>query len=204
VELNNKHQNINKSPPLAHSIAEDNTSKYGDSNRIILQASMAPVEPEAVNSNVRPLTYLSLHVGAVLTLVSIIVRFLAKSSNDLPPAYHTRQRGKRHHRHIIIFSVLTALSFLITTYHAAFWRLASYSHWASTKHNTWANTLWSGWYGRTDNDWHLGRWSQDVDLRALVDESVYGTSKALWWNYQQQIATVIWSIFVGIEGKRMN
>lgn len=170
---------------------------------------MAPVEPEAVNSNAKPLTLLGLHAGTVLILVSIIVRFLARSSNDLPPAYHTRQRDKRHHRHIILFSILTAMSFLVTTYYASIWRLASYSHWASTEHHTFldtvGNTLWSGWYGSTSgNDaWHLGRWWKDVDLRALVDDSVFGTSKALWWTYQEKIATVTWSIFVGIEGRRV-
>lgn len=163
---------------------------------------MAPVEPEAINSNVRPLTFFSLHAGAVIVLISIIARFLAKSSDDLPPAYHTRRRDRRHHWHFIIFSVLTAISFIVTTYHAVIWRLSSYTQWAITKYPTASNTLWSGRYGSAQgvDALHLGRWMTDVDLRTEVDTAIFGTSKALWWACQEQLGIVTWSIFVGIEG----
>lgn len=164
---------------------------------------MAPVEPEALNSNVKALTLFSAHISAIVLVISIVARFLAKSTYDLPPAYHTRRRDKRYHRHITLFSILTALSFLVTVYHAIIWRIASYTSWAHAHRVNAPNTLWNGWYGTTleTGGWQLGRWMQDVDVRAETDDALFGTSKAMWWSYQKIVGIVTWSIFVGIEGE---
>ena len=161
---------------------------------------MAP-EPDAPNSNLHALTLFGAYASAILLAISIIARFLAKSSyHHLPPAQRTRRRDKQHPRLVVLFSALTALSFLMTVYHAVIWCAASYTSWARTHK---VNTSWSGWYGiaQETGGWQLGRWMRDIDLRAEADEALFGTSKAIWWTYQELVGIVTWSIFVGIEGE---
>ena len=156
------------------------------------------MEPDSVNSNLQPLALFTVHASAILLAISIVACFLAKSSYH-PPTHHTRRRDKQHLRHIALFSFLTALSFLMTVYHAIIWRAASYMAWA---HAHSVNiSKWSGWITQETGGWQLGRWIQAVDLRAEADEALFGTSKAIWWTYQQLVGIVTWSIFVGIEGE---
>jgi len=159
---------------------------------------MAP-EPDAPNSNLQALTFFGAYASAILVALSIIARFLAKSSYPhLPPTPRTRRRDKQHPRHVLLFSALTALSFLMTVYHAVIWRAASYTSWART-HKVNTSNMWS--IAQETGGWQLGRWMRDTDLRAEADEALFGTSKAIWWTYQELVGIVIWSIFVGIEGE---
>jgi hypothetical protein len=162
---------------------------------------MTPVDPDASNSNLQALTLFTAHASAILLVISIVTRFLAKSSYSLPPSHNTHRHDKRHQRHIALFSALTVLSFLMTVYHAVIWRVASYTSWARAHRVNTPNTLWSGWYGSAQEEvgWQLGRWMRDVDLRAEADDALFGTSKAVWWTYQELVGIVTWSIFVGID-----
>src|SRR5262245_27307376 len=121
---------------------------------------MAPVEPDVFNSNLQVLTLFAAHASAIILVISIVARFLAKSSYHFPPVDHTRRRDKQHQRHIALFSALTALSFLMTVYHAVIWRVVSYTSWAHAHKVNAPNTLWSGWYGNAQESagWQLGRW----------------------------------------------
>ena len=161
---------------------------------------MAPIEPDAVYSNFKPLAIFGSQAAVVAFLIAGIARFLYNVSDDLPPAYHTRRRSAKNQRHVALYSTLFALSLLVTVYHSISWRVASYRDWAQQSNLVAPGSVWQGWYAQTDKKWHLGRWIGAVDLSQEVDHTLFRTSRAYWWTYQQFVALVTWSVFVGIEG----
>ena len=162
---------------------------------------MAPVEPAAGQSNFKPLAIFGAHSGIVTLLVAGILRFLLRVSDDLPPAYHTRRRSTKHRRNIRLFAILFGVSLFVGAYHAVAWRVASYRKWAHQQDIVTPGALWQGWYANNRDRWQLGRWMQDVDLRLETDHAAVGSSRAFWWTYQQFVALITWSVFVGVEGE---
>ncbi|KAF2430981.1 hypothetical protein EJ08DRAFT_678789 [Tothia fuscella] len=176
---------------------------------------MAPVEPETLNSNAIPLFFLAVHSGGIALLLGIITRFIYRARNT-PPAIRTRENNPRHRRGIAVFSLLTLLSLGLTTYHAYSWRYASYQNWAQERIVNVPGKLWDGWYANHAvpnetlgqkfglNGWQLGRWMNDVDLQSEMDAVSVGTPRGLWWTYQNFAGLVVWSVFVGLEGRHRN
>ncbi|TID17707.1 hypothetical protein E2P81_ATG10683 [Venturia nashicola] len=186
---------------------------------------MAPVESSVANSNALPLTLLALHTGIITTLVATITRFILRVHSSLPPSLNTRDGRPWHKKSIALFSLLAITSLGLATYHALAWRYASYQNWATESGVNTAGSLWGGWYaganananerGLLDNGsslgsllkgegWQLGRWMQDSDLLKETNEAALGTASGFWWTSQSFLALVIWSVFVGIEGRHRN
>ena len=171
---------------------------------------MAPVEPEILNSNARPLFLFSLHGGAIAFLLITVSRFIYRT-RPTPPAVRTRENQPKARRARATFALLAVLSLALTTYHALSWRYASYQNWAHERAVTVPGALWEGWYANHSPDstlsgklglsgWQLGRWMQDIDLAAEVDAVSVATPRGFWWTYQNFAGLLVWSIFVGVEG----
>ncbi|KAJ9638248.1 hypothetical protein H2199_006935 [Coniosporium tulheliwenetii] len=173
---------------------------------------MAPFEPDTARSNLIPIVAYFAQTVSVGLLLFVIVRFIDQASAALPPSQDTRHRQSKRTRDIRIFTVLTALSFLLAAYFGISRRVFSYLDWASHHNEDAPNTLWSGWYsGARDRegggltsytDLKLGRWWQDTKYSINDDQLVLGNSKGLWWAQQLVPSMIAWSIFVGVEGRR--
>ncbi|KAJ9664117.1 hypothetical protein H2201_005357 [Coniosporium apollinis] len=173
---------------------------------------MAPFEPDTARSNLIPIVAYFAQTVSVGLLLFVIVRFIDQASAALPPSQDTRHRQSKRTRDIRIFTVLTALSFLLAAYFVISRRVFSYLDWASHHNEDAPNTLWSGWYGGARDtegggltsytDLKLGRWWQDTKYSTNDDQLVLGNSKGLWWAQQLVPSMIAWSIFVGVEGRR--
>lgn len=174
--------------------------------------SMAPFESDTADSNLIPVVAYFAQTVSVGLLLFVVVRFVDQASAALPPSQDTRHRQSKRTRDIRIFTVLTALSFLLAAYFGISRRVSSYLDWASHHNEDAPNTLWSGWYGGTRDregggltsyaDVKLGRWWQDTKYSTGDDQLVLGNSKGLWWAQQLVPSMIAWSIFVGVEGLR--
>jgi len=168
---------------------------------------MAPVEPDLFNSNIWPLLVYYTLTFTVAGLLGKVLTTISNAHRTLPPSQHTRGSHTRHRRGIVTFGLFAALSFGVATYFAVMTRVADYQHWAHENNSWFPNSLWStglrrGWYANEDNVARLGEWWKDSNLARESEEAVIETSKAFWWTQQQLLGTLVWSIFVGIEGKR--
>jgi hypothetical protein len=176
---------------------------------------MAPVDAEISNSNLKPLFLVGTHATLISTLIFTISRFVYRAHRETPPALHTRHKHTVHRYGVALFSALTATSLLVALYHALAWRYASYINWASVSYAHVPGTLWDGWYANIFereregtflgklgvSGWQLGRWMDDTDLVAETNAASIGSATGFWWTYQSFVGLIIWSVFVGIEGK---
>lgn len=178
---------------------------------------MAPIDAEFSNSNLKPLFFFGTHATLIAFLVVTISRFVYRAHRDTPPALHTRSKHHLHRWGIALFTTLTLASLALTAYHALAWRYASYTNWASQSYTEVPNTLWDGWYANIFqkereetllgklgvSGWQLGRWMDDTDLIAETNAESIGSATGFWWTYQNFVGLIIWSVFVGIEGKKV-
>lgn len=175
--------------------------------------TMAPVDSEFANSNLKPLFLIGTHATLITALVGLSTRFIYRAHRDTPPALHTRHKHALHKWGVLLFTVLTAVSLVVAAYHALAWRYASYTNWATSSYNEVPGTIWSSWYPNAlarDREgsvadklsvggWQLGRWMEDTDLVAETNEAALSAS-GFWWTYQNFVGLIVWSVFVGIEG----
>ncbi|KAF1981495.1 hypothetical protein K402DRAFT_386343 [Aulographum hederae CBS 113979] len=167
---------------------------------------MAPVDPDLSNSNFKPLAVHYAQTTLIGILIAIISATISKAHRTLPPSQHTRSQDGVHKSRSMLFAGLAAISAAILSYLALAARYDSYITWAQQVDVAVPNTLWDGWYAQGENGMRLqlGRWWSDVDFTKQVDEAVVDSSAALWWTQQQLMGTLVWSIYVGIEGQRRN
>lgn len=178
---------------------------------------MSPIDAEFANSNLKPLFFIGTHATLISVLILTIIRFIYRAHRDTPPALHTRNKHSLHRWGVALFTLLTAISLLVTAYHALAWRYASYVNWASVSYTEVPGTLWDGWYANLlkreregtvleklgVSGWQLGRWMDDTDLVAETDATAIASPRGFWWTYQNFVGLIIWSVFAGIEGEYM-
>ncbi|KAE9975720.1 hypothetical protein BLS_002467 [Venturia inaequalis] len=182
---------------------------------------MAPVDSSVANSNALPLALIALQTGIITILLATITRFILRVHSSLPPSLNTRDGHPWHKKSIALFSLLAITSLGLTTYHALAWQYASYQNWATESGADTAGSLWSVWYAKANEKeglydglslgsllkgegWQLGRWMQDSDLWMETNEAALGTATGFWWTSQNFVGLVVWSAFVGVEGRHRN
>jgi hypothetical protein len=163
---------------------------------------MAPVDPNVFNANVKPVAFFATEITLVLALLTAITRFFFVAHKALPPAGHTRNRQAIEHRHLPVFLTLGLLSLFVATFLKSSWRVASYREWIYDNNVVVPNTLWEAGYTKVLGDpaLPLGLWWKDANIPTQYFYSILGSPGSFWGTSQLLAATVVWSIFVGIEG----
>lgn len=172
---------------------------------------MAPLEPQAQNSNLLPLSLFSFSALSVTSLLTYVLIHLHRFSSALKPSQDTRLRVPQRNRNIYFLSCLSFISLSLVTYFAVETRVLSYHNWAQQgNQEDVPNSLWSGWYGTGDETgggglgWQLGRWYADVDLAKEGFDVAVGRSRSSWWTQQQLLGLVAFGTFFGVEGKGLS
>ncbi|KAI9874506.1 MAG: hypothetical protein M1830_009676 [Pleopsidium flavum] len=170
---------------------------------------MAPIEPDTSNCNLRPLLLLSGYLFTATALTTLIIRnVLYRAHRSLPPSQTTRHRQSNRRKHVQIFASLSVLSLAITSYYLYSSLSLSYRVWAHERGEALPCGLWrrGGVFGSGDEGvaLELGRWMNDTTLVWDNWEIIVERSRRFWWSQQIFLGTTVWSVFVGIEGRRRN
>ena len=164
---------------------------------------MAPVDPELYGySNSRPIVYFASESILILGLLAAITRYFILAHNSLPPAGHTRSRYTIEHQHLPVFLGLGALSLFVAVFLKTSWRILSFQDYAHNNNVVLPNSLWEYDYTNILGDpaLPLGAWWTDTSLFKMYFWSILSSPGSFWGTCQLLTSTVIWSVFVGIEG----
>jgi hypothetical protein len=163
---------------------------------------MAPVDPNAFNANIKPVAFFAAETALVLALLIAITRFFFLAHSALPPAAHTRGRHALEHRHLPVFLALALVSLFVAVFLKSSWRVASYREWIQDNNIVVPNTLWEAGYANVLGDpaLPLGLWWKDAKIPTRYFYSILASPASFWATSQLLAATVVWSVFVGIEG----
>jgi len=168
--------------------------------------TMAPIEPDTSNSNIRPLFLLGGYVFTATALTALIIRqVLYRAYRSLPPSQTTRHRQSNRRKHLQIFAALSVLSLSVTWYYLYSSLSLSYRVWARERGEALPSGLWGrgAIFGGGDESvrLELGRWSKDTSLVWDSWEIIAEKSRRFWWSQQISLGTTVWSVFMGIEGR---
>src|ERR1700761_6691901 len=90
---------------------------------------MAPVDPEALSSNVKPILFLGAQASLVTLLCGTIGRFYYVAHSSVPPAKHTRIRHAIERRRLPLFLALGAVSTFVSLACRMNWLASSFYSW---------------------------------------------------------------------------
>ena len=159
---------------------------------------MAPIDPELYNSNLVPALVAGAGLSSLVIILSVVGRLIYRSRAALPPSQGTRDREHSRDKHVIIFSVLSAISLSVSL----FWRREtlnlSYQTWASERGEHVPEDPLRDFL--TLKDVQLGRWFGDLDVPGLLFESAMEKSRQYWWTQQYVLGLTAFSIFLSISG----
>ena len=167
--------------------------------------TMAPVELDAFNSNVRPLFLLGGYFFVVGALTSLIIRnVFYRADRSLPPSQTTRHRQAKRRKHVQTFTALSVISVAMTSYYYYDSLSLSYRVWARER----GEMLPSGLFGpggilgggEENVGLELGRWLKDTSFALDSWEIIVEKSRRFWWSQQILFGTTVWSVFMGLEG----
>ncbi len=169
-------------------------------------ATMAPIEPDPYNSNVRPLLLLGGYLLVAISLTTLVIRnVLYRAYKSLPPSQTTRHRQSRRTKHVQILAALSILSLVVNGYYTFRCLSLSYRVWAHERGEVLPTGLWGrgGEFSAQDErvGLELGRWFKDTSPFWDSWEIVAEKSRRFWWTQQLLLGTTVWSVFVGFEGK---
>ncbi|KAH7041085.1 uncharacterized protein B0I36DRAFT_358285 [Microdochium trichocladiopsis] len=145
-----------------------------------------------------------LHVAAVVYLTYTVVTSLATSYRALGPPQDTRSRQGRRSKLVPVFAALAVLAVTVASSSAADGAILSYRVWADQR----GLKAPPSWYphknslGHKDTELYLGQWLSDTPVYRDTLEIVAERSRRFWWGQQIDLATVAWSSFVAVEGRR--
>ena len=167
-------------------------------------ATMAPIEPDLHNSNLRPLLLFGSYFVSTFSLLYLILhRVLYQASTSLPPSQATRFRENQRQKHVRIFAGLSVISLAVACYYIFNFLTVSYRVWAHERGEALPLNLWGrgGLLGSDDPvDLQLGRWLKDTSLLMEWWEIAIERSRRFWWTQQLVLGTAAWSTFAAIEG----
>ena len=166
--------------------------------------SMAPIEPDLYNSNLRPLSIFGGYLVLASSLTGLIsYDILYKAFRALPPSQDTRHRQSNREKHLQLFVLLASISLAITWYRMLQYFALSYRVWAHEMGEILPPTLWdeNGYIAFGTLRISLGRWLKDTSLFRDAWEIVIERSRRYWWSQQIFLGAASWSVFVGIEGR---
>jgi hypothetical protein len=164
---------------------------------------MAPVDPELYGyTNSKPIAYLATESVIILGLVTAIIRYFFVAHTALSPAGHTRSRHAVEHQHLPVFLGLGALSLFVAVFLKSSWRVVSFQEYAHNNHVVLPNSIWDYDYTNilSDPGMPLGAWWTDAGIFKMYFWSILSSPGSFWGTCQLLTSTVIWSVFVGIEG----
>lgn len=134
---------------------------------VSLFGTMAPIEPDLHNSNVRPLSIFARYLILASGLSGLIsYDVLRRAFRSLPPSQDTRHRQSNHEKHVQLFAILALLSLAVTWYHMLQYVALSYRAWAYEMDEPLPATPCgeNGYFAFGTLRLALGRWLKDTSL----------------------------------------
>jgi hypothetical protein len=163
---------------------------------------MAPVDPDILNSNLKPLAVLGVQAGSIAILLSALARFYVVAHRALPPSKHTRSRHSIERTKLPVFLALGTVSTCVALFSRANWLVASFLDWIYMRDypNDVTNSFFA--YGQlVDGKLPLGLWWQDSNVAKQYFYGILGNPAYFLFSFQNLAGVIIFSLFVGIEGK---
>lgn len=126
---------------------------------------------------------------------------------NLTSTYVSRQSWNHKEgiqRRIQIFAALSTLSFSVLSYHMLNYLILSYQEWAKERRIVVPQHLYgrNGFLGSQDQRVlvHVWMWLTTSTLFRDFAETICGNSLRFWWTQQALLVTMVWSVFLSIEG----
>jgi len=168
---------------------------------------MAPVDPEVLISNVKPLSLIGAQLGGVVALIATITRFYFTAHRNLPPAQHTRSRHALEHDSLSTFLALGSLCTLVSVFAKINWLAASFYEWlhqTPSYPNLYPKLVNMGlpsYRHLTDGTLPLGLWWQDASVLNQYFYGILANPTNFFFAFQNFAGLAVFSLFVGIEGQ---
>ncbi|KAH6849788.1 hypothetical protein B0I37DRAFT_96914 [Chaetomium sp. MPI-CAGE-AT-0009] len=166
---------------------------------------MAPVEVER-EPEVMPLALAVLRVAVAIYASYTVGRSLYQSHKALAPAQDTQNRKAERLKLTTAFGSLAALGLVFAVTSGLKYFTLSYKVWASERGVAVPNSLFGNRTLTTDGSseptLYLRFWLSETPVFLDALEIITEKARRLWWGQQLELATISWTAFLALEGRR--